>query len=131
MTSLQTTPLRLTTRMAIAIGIVLPLAETIRRANQLLDPASFMLWFDDYILGGLLILAAWRVLHQKKNSLALLTGVWGIGVGALFLSFLGQFAYLKTGDPGLFNATLVAVIKGLILGYMIVGLWLSVRASDR
>ncbi|HEU5291305.1 MAG TPA: hypothetical protein VFU05_11710 [Cyclobacteriaceae bacterium] len=125
------TALRVTTRMAIAIGILLPLAETIRRANQLLDLASFMLWFDDYILGGLLIIAAWRVLKQKKNSLALLTGVWGIGVGALFLSFLGQFNYLKSGDPGLFDSMLVLVVKGLILAYMIVGLWLSVRASDR
>ena len=116
--------------MAIAIGIILPIAETIRRANQLLDPTYFMLWFDDYILGGLFVIAAWRALKQKKNSLALLTGVWGIGVGALFLSFLGQLDYLKTGDPGLFDTTLVLVVKGLILLYMTVGLWLSVKASD-
>jgi len=117
--------------MAFTIGILLPLAETIRRANQLLDPASFMLWFDDYILGGLLIIAAWRVLKQRKNSLALLTGVWGIGVGALFLSFLVQFDYLKTGDTGLFNSALVLVVKGLILVYMVAGLWSSIKATNR
>jgi hypothetical protein len=129
MTPIQS--LKITTRMAIAIGIILPLAETIRRANQLLDPSYFMLWFDDYILGGLLVVAAWRVVKQKQNSLALLTGVWGIGVGALFLSFLGQLDYLETGDLGLFSATLVLAVKGLILVYMIIGLWLSVKASDR
>lgn len=122
---------KFTTRMAIAIGILLPLAETIRRVNQLLDPTYFMLWFDDYILGGLLVIAASRVLKQNKNSLALLTGVWGIGVGALLLSFLGQLDYMKTGDPGLFSSSVVLVAKGLILLYMVVGLWLSVKASNR
>jgi len=124
----SSTALKITTRMAIAIGIMLPLAETIRRANQLLDPSQFFNWFDDYILGAILVIAAWRTIKQKKNALALLTGAWGIAVGALFLSFIGQFNY---HDPGLFATTFVAIIKGVILVYMIVGLWFSVRARDR
>lgn len=44
-------------RMAVCMGIFLPLAETLRRSNQLLDPARFLNWFDDYLLGGALLLA--------------------------------------------------------------------------
>lgn len=35
--------------MAVIMGIFLPLAETIRRFNQLLDVTKFFNWFDDYL----------------------------------------------------------------------------------
>ncbi len=44
--------LKISMRMALFMGIFLPLAETLRRSNQLLDPARFINWFDDYLLGG-------------------------------------------------------------------------------
>ncbi len=123
--------LAISTHMALAMGIFLPLAETLRRSNQLLDPARFLNWFDDYLLGGALLLAVYRVKKNKRNAVSWLIGVWGIGVGALFLSFIGQFEYYfePGGDPGIFATTLVAVVKGLILAYMCVGLWLSVKAN--
>jgi hypothetical protein len=119
--------------MALAMGVFLPLAETLRRANQLLDPARFLNWFDDYLLGGALLFAVFLVSRKKRNARAYLIAAWGIGVGALFLSFIGQFEYYKTaaGDPGIFSTTLVAVIKGLILLYMLVGLRLSIQANDQ
>ncbi len=118
--------------MALFIGIFLPLAETVRRYHQLLDPDKFLHWFDDYILGGLLITAAWMVHKEKPNAISYLIGAWGIGTGALFLSFLGQIEYLKTdsSDPGgLFLAEFVLVIKGLILAYMIFGMMKSIKAA--
>jgi hypothetical protein len=119
-------------RMAVVMGIFLPLAETFRRSNQLLDPTRFFNWFDDYLLGGILLITAYRVIKKKPNAISYLIGGWGIGVGALFLSFLGQFDYYRTaaGDPGIFSTTLVAIVKGIILGYMLVGLHLSIKSNN-
>jgi hypothetical protein len=123
--------LKISVRMALFMGIFLPLAETIRRSNQLLDPARFLNWFDDYLLGGALLVAAYLVKKKKRNSISYLIAAWGVVVGALFLSFLGQFEYYQTtaGDPGIFSTTLVAVAKGLILVYMLIGLTLSIKSN--
>jgi hypothetical protein len=124
--------LKTSVRMAVAMGIFLPLAETLRRANQLLDPARFLNWFDDYLLGGALLLAAYGVRQNKPNAVSWLIAAWGIGVGALFLSFIGQIDYYfePAGDPGIFSTTLVLVVKGLLLAYMCYGLYLSVNANE-
>ncbi|MCI0664056.1 MAG: hypothetical protein L0220_23620 [Acidobacteria bacterium] len=118
-------------QMALFMGIFLPLAETIRRSNQLLDPARFLNWFDDYLLGGALLVAVYAVKKKKRNSSSYLIAAWGVAVGALFLSFIGQFEYYQTtaGDPGIFSTTLVAVVKGLLLVYMLIGLSLSIKSN--
>src|SRR4030095_14763436 len=118
--------------MAIIMGVLLPLAETIRRFKQLTDLSHFMFWFDDYILGGLLLISAWMVKTVKPNSISYLIAAWGIGTGALFLSFLSQLDYLQSNadDPGgIFSAWFVFIVKGLILGYMILGLSKSIKAA--
>jgi hypothetical protein len=124
--------LRTSAKMALILGVLLPIAETIRRANQILDPANFFKWFDDYILGFILIVAAYRVLKRKPDAVLYLIAVWGMAVGGHFLSFLGQFEYYKTptGDPGLFSTTLVAVVKGTILIYMLIGVYWSIKANS-
>jgi len=97
--------LKTSAKMALAMGIFLPLAETVRRINQILDPSEFFSWFDDYILGGTLLLAAYMVFKNKVNANAYLIAAWGIGVGALFLSFLSQMkrSLTDTLDPGIFE----------------------------
>jgi hypothetical protein len=124
--------LRNSARMAMALGVFLPIAETIRRANQLLDLANFFKWFDDYMLGIVLVIAAYRALKHKGESKAYLIAVWGIAVGGHFLSCLSQFDYYSspTGDPGLFSTTFVLIVKGLILIYMLIGLQLSIKARN-
>jgi hypothetical protein len=124
--------LKTSVRMAIIMGIFLPLAETIRRANQLLDLTRFFNWFDDYLLGLALLVAAYLVQRKKYNSISYLIAAWGIGVGALFLSFLAQFEYYRipTGDPGIFPTTFVTIAKGIILGYMLIGLHLSIKSNN-
>jgi hypothetical protein len=125
--------LNISVKMAIGMGIFLPLAETLRRSNQLLDATKFFNWFDDYLLGLTLLAAAYLVKKRKTNSISYLIAAWGIGVGALFLSFLGQFKYYQTatGDPGIFPTTLVAIVKGIILGYMLIGLHLSIKSNNQ
>ncbi|MBW4619005.1 MAG: hypothetical protein KME17_06565 [Cyanosarcina radialis HA8281-LM2] len=126
-------PLKISMRMATIMGVFLPLAETLRRSNQIFDPTRFLNWFDDYMLGAVLLIAVYSVKKKIDNSISLLIAAWGFVSGALFLSFLGQFDYYKTatGDPGIFSTTFVAVAKGTILGYMLIGLYLAIKSSDR
>lgn len=128
---MENNSLKISMRMALFMGIFLPLAETLRRSNQLLDPTRFINWFDDYLLGGALLAAVYLVKKKRPNSISYLIAAWGVAVGALFLSFIGQFEYYQTatGDPGIFSTSLVAVIKGLILVYMLIGLALSIKAN--
>jgi hypothetical protein len=131
---MKNTPLKISTTMATMMGVFLPLAETVRRSNQISDLTRFFSWFDDYILGSVLLIAVYLVNKQLNNSISLLIAAWGFVSGALFLSFLGQFDYYKTptGDPGIFSTSFVAIAKGLILGYMLVGLYLAIKSnSDR
>ena len=117
--------------MAVALGLFLPIAETVRRVNQILDYREFLSWFDDYILGAILLLAAYSVFKNMKNSVAYLIAAWGVATGALFLSLLGQFKYYQTpaGDPGIFSTTFVAVAKGLILIFILIGLAKAIKAK--
>lgn len=106
--------------MAVGLGVLLPLAETVRRFDQILDPARFWAWFDDYVLGALLLLASYRSVAEKSDSQLWLIGVWGIAVGGLALSLVGH-----TGSP------LVAGAKALLLLYSLCGLKLGVDAARR
>jgi hypothetical protein len=117
--------------MAVVMGIFLPLAETVRRSNQLLDLTRFFNWFDDYILGAVLLWAVYEVKKNKNSSVSYLIAAWGFTTGALSLSFLSQFEYYRTstGDPGIFSTTFVAIAKGLILAYMLVGLYLAIKSQ--
>jgi hypothetical protein len=123
--------LKISTKMAVAMGLFLPIAETVRRINQILDYREFFSWFDDYILGGVLLWSTYLVFKETKNSVTYLIAAWGIAAGALFLSFLAQFKYYQTtsGDPGIFSTTFVAVAKGLILAYILIGLKKAIQAN--
>ncbi|HEX5112556.1 MAG TPA: hypothetical protein VFV79_06905 [Saprospiraceae bacterium] len=123
--------LRLSMRMAFAMGIFLPILETVRRINQILIPQYFIHWFDDYILGAILLWSAWTVYKGKRNSGYFLIVAWGIAVGVLSMSFLYQIdLYINPGEePGIFSKHIVAVVKGLILAYIFIGLSKSIRSQ--
>lgn len=125
-------PLKISVRMATIMGVFLPLAETVRRSNQLFDLTRFLSWFDDYILGATLLIAVYLVKKKINNSISFLIAAWGFVSGALFLSFLGQFEYYRTttGDPGIFSTSFVAIAKGLILGYMLTGLYMGIKSNS-
>jgi hypothetical protein len=123
--------LKTSIRMASIMGVFLPLAETVRRSNQIFDLTKFFSWFDDYMLGFVLLIAVYSVKKNINNSIAFLIAAWGFVSGALFLSFLAQFDYYKipTGDPGIFSTSFVAIAKGLILAYMLTGLYLAIQSN--
>jgi hypothetical protein len=123
---MENKPLKASVKLAIVMGLFLPLAETVRRSNQLFDLTRFFNWFDDYVLGAILLTAVYLVRKKSPDSNSFLIAAWGFVAGALFLSFLGQFEYYVTGagDPGILPTNLVTIAKGLILGYLIIGLYL-------
>ena len=124
-------PLKTSVKMATIIGIFLPLAETVRRSNQILDLTRFFSWFDDYMLGGILLIAVYLVKKRKNNAISFFIAAWGFVAGALFMSFLSQFDYYitNTSDPGVFSTNFVTIAKGLILVYIIIGLYVAIKAN--
>jgi hypothetical protein len=123
--------LKTSAAMAAAMGIFLPLAETVRRINQVLHFEEFFSWFDDYILGAVLLLAAYAVYKKKKNARAYLIAAWSLGVAALVLSFIGQLSYYNAGedDPGIFSTSFVLLAKGAITLYMLTGLMMAIKSK--
>ena len=114
------------------MGIFLPLAETVRRFHQLADVTQFFHWFDDYMLGGMLIWAALYLRKDKPDAILYMIAAFGIATGALFLSLLGQVDYIMIdqSDPGgIFSVWFVLIAKLLILGYMIFGMLKSITIA--
>ena len=61
--------------LAIFLGIITPLLETIRRWHTWQEnPPAF---FDDYILGALLLYGAWRVGKDAQSGQRFLAAAWG------------------------------------------------------
>ena len=123
--------LKVSTIMAIIMGIFLPLAETVRRINQIIAFQDFFRWFDDYVLGGVLLLAAISVKKKKVNSKEYLIAAWGIASGGLLLSLFGQLSDYSANisDAGIFNSGFVLTAKIIILTFMFVGLSKSINTN--
>ena len=114
--------------LAIAIGILTPLAETIRRwSTWREDPAAL---FDDYILGALLLYGAWRVGKDARTGQRFLAAGWAFMCGMAYYSFFGQLHNIQLGvqDPAPISSTSVAVIKGVGLALGVIGLVTSLRS---
>jgi hypothetical protein len=99
-------------RLAIVLGILTPVAETIRRCTWHKEPASL---FDDYILGAILLYGAWRVGRNVYSGQRFLTAAWAFTCGMAYLSFLGHMARLRAGDvdPAPIASKWVLMIKGV------------------
>ncbi|MEO6655237.1 MAG: hypothetical protein ABIO36_04075 [Pyrinomonadaceae bacterium] len=75
-------------KLAIVLGIITPLLETVRRWHTWQEnPPAF---FDDYILGGLLLYGAWRVGRDPRTGQKFLAAAWGFMCGMAYQSFFGQ-----------------------------------------
>jgi hypothetical protein len=104
--------------LAIVLGIITPLLETVRRwSTWQQNPAAF---FDDYILGGLLLYGAWRVDKDAREGQKFLAIAWGVAFGMVYSSFFWQLEQNRIGsiDPAPVPGEMVAVIKGI--GFVIV-----------
>ena len=108
--------------LAVVFGVVTPALETIRRwSTWQEDPLSF---FDDYILGGILLFGAWQVTRNAVVGQKFLVVGWGFALGMVYASIDYQLQQIRAGaiDPAPISTEWVAVIKGL--GFLLVSLGL-------
>ncbi|HEX8177942.1 MAG TPA: hypothetical protein VF525_00220 [Pyrinomonadaceae bacterium] len=113
-------------RLAIILGILTPLAETLRRWQQLNDLRNWPAWLDDLLLGGFLLYGAWRVGRDAPGGQRFLTAAWGVAFGMAYLSFFGQFEHLHD-DPSHLPGLWVAAIKGIGLVLITLALLVSLK----
>jgi hypothetical protein len=113
--------------LAIVLGILIPLAETVRRwSTWRNDPPSF---FDDYLIGAFLLYGAWRVGKDARSGQRFLATAWAFMCGMAYLSFFGQLHSMRMGelDPAPIPSECVAVIKGVGLLLGVIALLMTLR----
>ena len=117
----------LSRNLAIFIGVLAPLLDTIRRWKTWTEYPPAML--DDYFLGALLLYGAWRVSRNAVDGQRFLSAAWGVALGMIFLSFFGQIEAIMQGktDSAPVSSEWVAVIKGIGFLIVIVGSVTSLR----
>ena len=113
--------------LAIVIGIVTPLAETVRRWGTWRENPPAL--FDDYFLGAFLLYGAWRVGRDVRSGQRFLAAAWAFMCGMAYYSFFEQLHRYHSGlsDPAPISSGWVAVIKGIGLGLGIIALVLSLK----
>jgi hypothetical protein len=114
-------------RLAYIGGIAAPLAETIRRwSTWQQSPANF---FDDFLMGALLIYGAWRTGRDVSNGQRFLIAAWGFACGLGYYSFFGQLRSLSLNDPdpAPIPSVWIAVIKGVAWALAILALIVSLQ----
>lgn len=113
-------------RAAWFLGIALPLAEAARRRTDFSDPAAYV---DDFLLGGLLLWAAWAAGRGRAYGRGLLIAAWGVLCGAMYYSFFGQLTWTGPTDVSGLPHGLVIAVKGAILATAAACLVLAVRRA--
>lgn len=121
------TSLRRSMYLAFGGGVLVPILETIRRCDQLTDPSYFINWFDDYVMGAFLVIAAWQVYKSPLNGRPYLCAAWGMATGMMVLSFFGQLQNLDQDDPAPVSSMTVAIIKAALLLSCVLGLVLALK----
>ncbi|PYS93411.1 MAG: hypothetical protein DMF64_05195 [Acidobacteria bacterium] len=109
-------------RLAFVLGILTPLAETIRRWHQLGQLRYLPFWLDDYIIGAFLLYGAWRSSRDARGGQRFLTAAWGFTCGMAYASFFSQLDHLHD-DPAPISGVWVLAIKGV--GFVLVLLALA------
>ena len=116
--------------LALFVGIVTPILETIRRWNSWQENPPAL--FDDYVLAAFLLYGAWRVGRNAVDGQRFLAAAWGVAFGMVFLSFFGQLNALRLGevDPAPVPSEWVLAIKGLGFLLVTLGLVSSLRRAE-
>ena len=113
---------------AYAMGIALPVLETLRRRTNFETISGYV---DDFIAGALLLYAARAVSRKQPRGPVLLVAAWAILCGGLYNSFFFQLERTASHDVSGLGNTTVVLIKGALYAVALVSLVLSVRSATR
>jgi hypothetical protein len=86
-------------RLALLFSILVPLAELVRRSQQLDSMAVLPHLVDDFLIGGALLYAAMRCSRDPDSGRRYLAAAWGAACGMGYYSFAGQLMTLSQPDP--------------------------------
>lgn len=97
-------------RLALVVGIVLPLAETLRRSGDL---GTWWLSIDDWVIGAALIAGALAARTGREPGRRALAGAWGVAAGMGYYSFAGHLVRFREPDvsglPGWLLASAIGI----------------------
>jgi hypothetical protein len=107
-------------RLAFALGILLPLGETVRRWGHW---DTWIFWIDDFIIGALLLFGAWAVRRRQDYGMRVLAAGWGVAFGMLYPSFFNHLEQMAKPDVGRFPHRVLTAMIGVAFFGSILGLW--------
>jgi hypothetical protein len=110
------------------VGAFLPLAEAFRRRT---DFSNIPAYVDDFLIGGLLLFAAWSVSRGRTTGNILLVVAWATFCGGMYYAFFGQVAASGQNDVSGLPNNIVVAIKGILFATGLAALIRSARAALR
>jgi hypothetical protein len=114
---------------AYVMGVALPVLEVARRRTDFSTVSGYL---DDFIAGGLLLLAASLVSRGHPHGRAALVAAWGVLCGGLYNSFFGQLESGRSTDVSGLPSAAVVGVKGALYCVALYALYRSVRRpADR
>jgi hypothetical protein len=128
-------------RLAIIGGVLLPVLETARRWPEWPGPPrDWIPWIDDYVLGIVLLGAAWLSVHRgvglqahpRVHRHSWLTAGWGFVSGCGFGSTLAQLhgilhPELSHPEPSRLAHGWIVLAKAFLVAIGLLGLFASTR----
>jgi hypothetical protein len=114
--------------LAVAFGIFVPIAETIRRRNTWYEAPLTL--FEDYVLASLILYGAWLVGRDFRRGQCFLAAALGAVCGVGYCSVVGQWQRIQLGepDPAPIPSFWVLVIKVILFVLAIIALVATVKA---
>lgn len=114
-------------RLALIFGILLPVAETVRRWHQISAGTHILFWLDDVLLGAMLLYAVWRTRGDATDGQRFLSAAWGCAVGMGYFSFFGKLLDPARMEPGPLSGVWVQAVIGIGLLLAVLALIGSLR----
>src|SRR4030042_3130443 len=115
-------------RLAIAIGIVLPLAETFR---VLISKGPISLQIDHYLMGAFLLYGAWRCRKYDNIGQRFMVAAWAFTCGIGYMIIQRYIEGIINSDQSLVSYVWAAGIIIIGLLFCIIGLLASIQSQTK
>lgn len=115
---------------AFALGVLLPVLETVRRGIGHWG-INFTTMFEDYLGGAVLLIGAWAAYRSKSWGAMFLSLAWGSIAGLMTSSFVAQLEATLRQTASEPHNLVVLLVKFLLWSVCITSLVLSFRSALR